>query len=244
MKKESKLLSTSKACRVLGICQATIRTWADEGKIKTVRTAGGHRRYDVDDFNLQEHLPRPNVIDNLSSKREATTSQEKGAIYCRVSSHKQQDDLHRQIQYMQQAYPDYQVYQDICSGLKYKRKGLTRLLVDLEKGDIKHVVVAHKDRLARFGVELIEWFISRAGARLVVLDESVLPPNEELVSDLMVHVFSCRANGKRRYKRSVSQGADDAVKVVQEQKRRRTKDHPSGPGCTKRTSDSNAVQTC
>lgn len=193
MRKGSKLFNTSQACQLLGVSQSTIRSWADDGKIKSLRTAGGHRRYDVNDFNSKEHLPQPNVIDNLKIKEREETSKAEGAIYCRVSSHKQQDDLRRQIKSMQQAFPNYRVYQDICSGLKYKRKGLTRLLVDLEKGHIKNVVVAHRDRLARFGVELIEWFITRAGARLVILDHSVLSPNEELTSDLMaiVYVFRC-----------------------------------------------------
>lgn len=144
MNSESTLLSTSQACRVLGVCQATLRAWADDGKIQSVRTAGGHRRYDVNGFNRQEHLPRPNVIENLKVKRKKPVPETKGAVYCRVSSHKQQDDLQRQIKSMQQTYPDYKVYQDICSGLKYKRKGLTRLLVDLEKG---HITGTHSDYL-------------------------------------------------------------------------------------------------
>jgi len=224
------LYRTSEVARTLGVCAATVRSWADTGRLKYTRTAGGQRRYDVHDFISRdsEHIAPVGTIHNL--KRPKQNPEEKtrtGAIYCRVSSRKQQDDLQRQITSMQQAYPGYEIYQDICSGLKYKRKGLTRLLVDLEKGHIKEVVVAHKDRLARFGVDLIEWFITKAGAHLVIQDHSILAPNEELTSDLMaiVHVFSCRLNGKRRYKRPITQAASSSGTALQGSERSGQENH-------------------
>ena len=141
-----------------------------------------------------------NLIPQTQEKKkdEPTTA---GAIYARVSSNKQKDDLERQIKNLQTKYPSYKVYRDICSGLKYKRKGLERLLDDTQKGIVKEIVVAHKDRLARFGTELIEWIINKAGSNLIIESQDHLTPQEELTQDLMaiVHVFSCRFNGKRRY---------------------------------------------
>jgi putative resolvase len=101
-----------------------------------------------------------------------THKKEKGAIYCRVSSRTQKDDLDRQIKTMQTHFPQYKIYKDIASGLNYKRKGLTRLLEHIQEGLVDKVVVAHRDRLARFGVELFEWSINRAGATLVFLDQA------------------------------------------------------------------------
>jgi predicted site-specific integrase-resolvase len=156
--------------------------------------------------NLRSYRPE-------HKKTEAKT----GAIYCRVSSGKQKDDLERQVQALQDKFPNHKVFKDICSGLKYKRKGLSRLLVLVQKGDIKEVVVAHKDRLARFGVELIQWIIERAGASLVILDQTADAPEQELTQDLMaiVHVFSCRLNGRRRYVRANKGGQKAKVGGVQ-----------------------------
>ena len=122
----------------------------------------------------------------------------KGGIYCRVSSWKQKEDLQRQIDTLQDQFPNHTVFHDICSGLKYKRHGLTRLLEQVQGGLVNEVVVAHKDRLARFGTELIEWILKRVF--LVVLDQATLSPAEEVTQDLMaiVYVFSCRLNGKKK----------------------------------------------
>jgi len=141
----------------------------------------------------------------------------KGGIYCRVSSWKQKEDLQRQIDTLQDQFPNHTVFHDICSGLKYKRHGLTRLLEQVQGGLVNEVVVAHKDRLARFGTELIEWILKRAGARLVVLDQATLSPAEEVTQDLMaiVHVFSCRLNGKRRYTGPQSSGTKRKIGGLQ-----------------------------
>jgi predicted site-specific integrase-resolvase len=74
-------------------------------------------------------------------------------------------------------------------------------LGSVQSGDIKEGVVAHKDRLVRFGTEIIEWITTQAGARVVYEDSQCLSSEQELAADLLaiVHVFSCRANGKRRY---------------------------------------------
>jgi putative resolvase len=169
--------------------QMTLRKWAKNGQIvfSTLGNASpGSRRV----YNL------PLAIQKTKEPVVA-----KGGIYCRVSSWKQKEDLQRQIDTLQDQFPNHLVFSDICSGLKYKRPGLTRLLEQVQGGLVNEVVVAHKDRLARFGTELIEWILKRAGARLVVLDQATLSPTEEVTQDLMaiVHVFSCRLNGKRRY---------------------------------------------
>jgi len=149
----------------------------------------------------------------------------KGAVYCRVSSDKQKDDLQRQVEAMEARFPGYQVFTDVASGLNYKRKGLSRLLERAQSGAIEEVVVAHRDRLARFGVELIEWILRRANARLIFLDQTTKQnSNEELAEDLLavVHVFSCRLNGKRRYKRT-HQGAETRTKPALQEPGQETK---------------------
>jgi excisionase family DNA binding protein len=197
----------------LGITTSTLRKWAKNGAITFNTTAGGHRRYDVSSVQVSRrvyNLP-------LAIKKTKEPVVAKGGIYCRVSSWKQKEDLQRQIGTLQNQFPDHTVFSDICSGLKYKRPGLTRLLEHVQGGLVNEVVVAHKDRLARFGTELIEWILKRAGARLVVLDQATLSPTEEVTQDLMaiVHVFSCRLNGKRRYQGPQSSGTKRKIGGLQ-----------------------------
>jgi putative resolvase len=201
------------AANQLGISTSTLRKWAKNGTITFKSTAGGHKRYDVSSVQSSERVY--NFPLAIQKTKEPVVA--KGGIYCRVSSWKQKDDLKRQIATLQDQFPDHTVFSDICSGLKYKRPGLTRLLEQVQGGLVNEVVVAHKDRLARFGTELIEWILKRAGARLVVLDQATLSPTEEVTQDLMaiVHVFSCRLNGKRRYNGSQSRGTKRKIGGLQ-----------------------------
>ena len=136
------LLPTRKAARVIGVSSNTLRTYANQGKIRYELTPGGQRRFDVSSLQ-RATAPRIDIQD-----RSKKTS--KGAVYCRVSSDKQKE---RQVEAMEARFPGYQVFTDVASGLNYKRKGLTRLLERAQSGAIEEVVVAHRDRLARFGVE-------------------------------------------------------------------------------------------
>ena len=95
----------------LGVTQGTLTQWEKEGKIQATKTVGGHRRYIYVDTNP------PN---NNESKKKY--------IYARVSSIRQKEDLQRQITALQEAYPEYEVIQDIGSGINFKRRGLITLL--------------------------------------------------------------------------------------------------------------------
>ncbi len=121
--------------------------------------------------------------------------------YCRVSSKKQRDDLARQVVYMRENFPKAEIVSDIGSGLNYKRPGLKTILDRLMCGEKLTIVVAHKDRLARFGTELIEHLVNTNGGELLVLNKTVHSPEQELTQDLLaiLTVFSCRMHGLRRY---------------------------------------------
>lgn len=108
---------------------------------------------------------------------------------------------------MQSKYPEAEIIKDISSGLNYKRKGLKAILGRAMQGDKLKVVVAHKDRLTRFGFDLIEWIIEQSGGKVVVLKQTNLSPEQELTKDLLsiLHVFSCRMHGLRNYKSQVRQ---------------------------------------
>lgn len=175
-------IPSRKAVKHLGVCANTLRKWADDGKIKYIRNPAGQRLYDV-------------------SSIEQSSSTCKSFCYCRVSSHKQKDDLDRQQAFMRQQYPGHEIVADVGSGINFKRKQFLWLLEQASLGNVKEVVVAHRDRLCRFGFELIEWFFLKHNVKLMVLDDSKSSPQQELVADLLsiITVFSCRVHGLRKY---------------------------------------------
>ena len=181
-------LPSREAAKILGLHPHTLRRYADAGIIPSIKTQSGQRRYDVQTY-LGNSKPRSTVC------------------YCRVSSHKQTGDLQRQVAFMQQHYPDAEVITDVASGLNYRRKGLATILERLHQGDKLTVVVAYRDRLARFGTELIEQMLQQNGGELLVLNQRDLSPPEELTQDLLaiLTVFSARANGLRRYRKEIQE---------------------------------------
>jgi predicted site-specific integrase-resolvase len=166
--------------------------WNHTGKIKSVTTQGGRYRYS-----------RTEVLSFLQSNIENKEEFRSSFCYCRVSTSSQKEDLQRQIEFFKTQYPNHIIIKDIGSGLNFKRKGLQSLLDFAIKGNIKEVVVTHKDRLCRFGFDLIERIITQGGkGKIVVLNKKETSPQEELVGDLIsiITVFSSRMYGLRSSK--------------------------------------------
>jgi predicted site-specific integrase-resolvase len=194
---------TRKACKTLGVCDKTLRSWADANLIEFIRTPGDKRLYNVELFlsnRLGPQDPNPKV-------------EKKCFVYCRVSSEGQKGDLERQIQFMQSKFPNHQLVSDIGSGLNWKRPGLRKLLQYVFRGHVKEVVVAHRDRLSRFAFELLSWIFQEHQVKLVVLDEAVSSHDAEMASDVLsiLQVYACRVNGKRSYqnRKTQKQGIED-----------------------------------
>ena len=126
----------------------------------------------------------------------------KGVIYARVSSSHQKEagDLKRQVEDLQESYPEYNVIKDVGSGLNFKRPGLQALLEQVYSGTVSEVVVRHKDRLCRYGLEILEFIFKKAGTKFVVLsNEQEKTSTKELADDLLAitTVFVARHNGQR-----------------------------------------------
>ncbi|QOV24434.1 IS607 family transposase [Anabaenopsis elenkinii] len=179
-----------KAVEFLGLHPNTLRRYADEGKIKSIKNPAGQRLYDVESYVK-------------GSDSIATTT----ICYCRVSSSKQRDDLDRQIAYVQSLYPDSEIIKDIGSGLNFKRKGLQSILDRLLRGDKFTLVVTCRDRLARFGFELVQYMVEQNGGQILVLNKTVHSPQSELIQDLLsiLHVFSYRMHGLRKYSKQIKE---------------------------------------
>lgn len=184
---DGKWVNSKTACEFYGVKGNTIRRWADNNSIKYKRTPGNQRIYFIssrNDFKTPE-----NSKDDY--------------LYVRVSSNEQKEDLDRQISFLSSKYPNHRVVKDIASGLNYKRKGLLYLLEQSNKGKINEIVVFSKDRLCRFGFELLEWSFAQNDTKLVVHEHSDKSPEQEFTEDILaiLQVFACRWNGKRKYKR-------------------------------------------
>jgi len=187
---EQKYLGGKQASELLGVHQRTLYQWDEKGWIKTIRTEGGKRLYDVKSY--------------LKEKEAESEEENKLDIcYVRVSSRGQKDDLERQIQYMQKRYPNHIIIKDIASGINMDRKGLNKILDLAIAGKIREVVVAHKDRLARFGYSQIERIIKKYsnGKIKVINKKKQLEPQEELMEDVLqvMNVFVAKMNGMRKY---------------------------------------------
>ena len=182
-----KLYTIRDACEILQLNPNTLRKWDREGKIRCVRLSNNFRR-----------VPESEINRILGVKNNRTSF-----IYARVSSHDQKADLDRQIQKLQTVFPESHVVSDIRSGMKFNRKGFIELLELVEKDKVSAIYVTHKDRLARFGFDLVEKVCNIHGTEIVEIDgEEILSANEELTKDLIsiITSFSARLYGLRSHK--------------------------------------------
>ncbi len=93
--------------------------------------------------------------------------------------------------------------QDIGSGLNYKRKQFNWLMELVEPGAVRHIIIAHRDRLVRFGYGYFETFCERHNCQIAVINGAMLSPEQALVQDLLaiVTVFASRLHGLRSYRK-------------------------------------------
>jgi predicted site-specific integrase-resolvase len=179
----------------LGVSNETLRLWALQGILESTTTKGGHRRYIYNgSFD--------NIVKKESLDKEVSNPGRK-IVYARVSSHKQKGDLKRQVASLNETFPDYEVIQDIGSGVNYKRPGLLKILEATFDRQLSEVVVAHRDRLTRFGFELFQYIFNKHGVTIRVLEDSVFKePTRELADDLLAVItfFTARYYGSRKYK--------------------------------------------
>ena len=180
----------------LGVSTKTLERWLSEGKIKGIFTPSGQRRYDVDSV--------------ISAGSADSTDRRATILYARVSSRSSLSDLEQQVQFLKSHYPDAELITDIGSGLNFKRKGLQTLLDRILSNTCRVVVVAHKDRLCRFGFDLISSLCARQQTEVLVLNQTNLSPEREMVEDILaiIHVFSCRLYGLRKYKKQINEDSE------------------------------------
>ena len=189
-----KYYSAKTVTKILGVTAQTLRNWDKEDKLKpTYVKSNGYRYYSEESI--------------LAYTQERKTKKNLNVIgYVRVLSKKQKDDLERQKEniekYLNEKYEHYEIIEDIGSGINYNKPGLLKLIEKINKKEVDVIVVLYKDRLLRFGFELVEHFASLNNVKIEVLDKIDKTQDEELVEDLVqiITVFSCKLQGKRKSK--------------------------------------------
>jgi predicted site-specific integrase-resolvase len=182
---DTQYISGDKISKKYGISVSCLRNWANQGKIKVIRPKEGRtkRYYSVSDIN--------EIIGGNSG-----FEQQRDVIcYTRVSSSHQKNDLERQVEYVLQEgsertkvpRSELVIIREIASGVNFERHGLKTVLERVSQGKVKTVVVSYKDRLSRFGVELIQWFFNKHDTELLVLNKPLQDPDHthELAEDLL-----------------------------------------------------------
>ncbi|QTX30534.1 IS607 family transposase [Xylella fastidiosa] len=202
-----RLVGIGEAAQALGVSITTLRRWEASGRLIAEHTVGGHRRYDMAKL-------RPEMF------RAQAEANRRTVAYARVSSHDQKDDLERQKQvlelYCAQQGWTFEVITDLGSGMNYHKKGLKRLLDAIIDGQIGRLVITHKDRLLRFGAELVFALCEAKNVEVVILNQGQDTSFEEdLAKDVLeiITVFSARLYGSRSRK---NQKLLEAVKTAVE----------------------------
>lgn len=187
------LMSIGKFAKELGVTPEHVRTMHRTGEVIPARISEKGTRY-YSDEQLRE------LKNNLSSQRE-----EKVVAYCRVSTKSQKDDLEKQVEnvksYMYAKGYSFEVITDIGSGINYKNKGLQQLISLIDSNQVTKLVILYKDRLVRFGFELIQLLCDLHDVKIEIIDNSERS-KEELTSDLIqvVTMFANRLYGSKSKK--------------------------------------------
>tara|TARA_Y100000780_G_C13639232_1_gene399817 strand:- start:129 stop:749 length:621 start_codon:yes stop_codon:yes gene_type:complete len=201
MENQPEYVGGKKASEILGVHQRTLYMWDKKKQIEVKRTPGGKRMY-----NVRKYLKDKECNVKFCEDLEELDDEKKLKIcYVRVSSHGQKDDLERQKELLYENYPKHKFIKDIGSGINFERKGLRKILEMAISGKIKELVIAHKDRLTRFGFKLIEDIIKKySGGKIIILNKKKEnEPEEELVKDVLqiLNVYTAKMNGLRKYRK-------------------------------------------
>lgn len=192
---------------LLGVSVKTLQRWDRDGILKANRTPTDRRYYTYDQYLQFKGIQTENDIRDT-------------VIYARVSTRNQKDDLQNQVEFLKQfcnakGIIVNQCVEDFGSGLNYNRKKWNKLLDEVMANKIKTIVISNKDRFIRFGYDWFEKFCEKFNTKIIIVNNETLSPNEELVQDIIsiLHVFSCRLYGLRKYKNQIKEDEEIAKEL-------------------------------
>jgi len=198
----SDYISGKEATKILGVHRKTLHNWDRKKKIEVIRASNGKRLYNVKKF-INDNTNYKNMYTenlNINNKKKYKI------CYCRVSSVGQKNDLVRQIDYMKSKFPNHLLITDIASGLNFKRIGLRTIINMAISGEIEEIVIAHKDRLARHGYDLIEYLVKKySNGKIIIINKKQLEPEAEIIEDMLqiMNVYIAKMNGMRKYRKKL-----------------------------------------
>lgn len=195
-------ITIDKAAKLLGVTVKTLQRWEREGKLYPIgRTATNRRLYT--ESQLRVFIGLRQSDGKIPSRLVA---------YCRVSSAAQKPDLVNQRRILEnfvvaKGLANVEFIEEIGGGLNFKRKKFMALMDEVGRKEIKILILAHRDRLTRFGFEWFEHYAKLHGCEVLVLNQERLSPEQEMVQDLMtiVHCFSSRLYGLRNYRKTLNE---------------------------------------
>jgi putative resolvase len=197
------MYSVTTFAKHIGVSVKTLQRWDREGKLPAKRTVSGRRYYSEEDLAVALNL-------------EAVPIARRTVAYCRVSSPAQGPDLANQRAALERYAQEKQIRIDewiieIGGGLNFERKRFLKLVDAILAGEVKRVVIAHQDRLVRFGFALLKHVCEQKQTELVVMNTETLSPEQELVQDLITitHGFSSRLYGLRNYRKALEKALRD-----------------------------------
>ena len=195
--------NVSEFAKQLGVSVRTLQRWDVQGKLIPSRTPTNRRLY------TDEHLAQAKGI--LGKKIDR-----KNVVYTRVSSQASLSDLLNQIKMLEQFCAGSGIavdewVQEIGGGLNFKRPKFSQLFDEIIDGQIETLVIAHKDRLARFGFEFLEHLCINHDCKLIVMNVESLSPEQEMIQDMLavVHCFSARLHGLRNYRKALRKALEN-----------------------------------
>ena len=193
-------LSLREASAYIGYHPKHIQRLDREGTLQSNRTATNRRYY------TKEQL------DSFLHRKSTVTITKISVAYCRVSSRNQLPDLKNQRLVIEEfciarGLANVEYVEEVGGGLNFKRKEFLRLIDLITSGQLNTLIIAHKDRLVRFGFELIEHLCLENKVELLIINSEKLSPEAEMVQDLMtiIHCFSSRLYGLRNYRKSLKE---------------------------------------
>lgn len=195
---ENKNYKPKEFAELLNVSVKTLQRWDNVGILIAYRTPTDRRYY-----TNKQYMTYTSALSKEKSKG-------KVVIYTRVTNHGQKDALKNQVEFLKQfanargIIVD-EVIQDIGSGLNYKRKKWNKLIEQSLDGKIQTIIISHKDRFIRFGFDWFKNLLESEGVEFLIVNNDSMSPEEEMVQDLIsiIHVFSCRIYGLRKYKEGI-----------------------------------------
>ena len=194
------MLKPKDVAKTLNVTVRTLQSWDRQGVLPALRTPAGRRWYSEEQIN------------KFLNKENSQNGKKMNIAYSRVSSRKQKNELENQENFIKNHVNGNgmiigKYFSDIGSGLNYKRENFLKMIELVIEGKVDKIFVTYKDRVVRFGFDFMEWFCQRFGTEIIVLNDRKTSPENELVNDLIliIHVFSCRIYGLRKYKKTIKE---------------------------------------